>query len=465
MKKILGVGIDLGSKKNVDTVGFNDLFSMSDYDIVIFHPKNITTFYPKDTIYNPYKGKSLLSKNSSVQLRDKFKYLKDEINNFLEIGNSIFVIMPKPEEFYAYPADIKPYTGTEDSEKLNNYSFLPIQCAFNFSKGKTTLPDNQLIKAFHKDFYEDIEYSCAIVIEEKAVRNLLLDRNKSKVVSSVIYKNKGAIVLLPTFQNKSFLFAVEGNSKIATLEEETGKRLLQHIVKLDKEINTRSEITPPPSWIDQESYELKESTRIDKMIQLKNKKIEEIKSEISELEINLKEERALLGLLYETGKSLEKSVIMALHLLGYKAENYDDGVLELDQVILSPENKRYIGECEGKDNKAIHIGKFRQLNDLILEDYEREDVEEMATGILFGNPQRLLDPKTRDVDFTQKCVSGAEREKIALIKTPDLFHVARYVKESDDLEYAKKCRDAINDQLGRVVIFPALPDKNEHGTS
>ncbi|MCD4724968.1 MAG: hypothetical protein K8R63_08995 [Bacteroidales bacterium] len=68
-------------------------------------------------------------------------------------------------------------------------------------------------------------------------------------------------------------------------------------------------------------------------------------------------------MLYETGKPLEQAVIKALKLLGYQAENFDDGILELDQIIISPENIRYIGECEGKDKKDIDVGKFRQLQD------------------------------------------------------------------------------------------------------
>ena len=62
----------------------------------------------------------------------------------------------------------------------------------------------------------------------------------------------------------------------------------------------------------------------------------------------------------------------------FKAENFDDGKLELDQVITSPEGVRFIGECEGKDNKQIDITKFRQLSDSLNEDFERENVNEKA---------------------------------------------------------------------------------------
>lgn len=115
-----------------------------------------------------------------------------------------------------------------------------------------------------------------------------------------------------------------------------------------------------------------------------------------------------MDLLYESGKALENAVIKALKILGYHAENYNDGTLELDQVITSPENERYIGECEGKDNKDIDIGKFRQLQDSLNEDFQRDDVKDKAFGLLFGNPQRLINPTERTLDFTEKCKRGAE---------------------------------------------------------
>ena len=79
---------------------------------------------------------------------------------------------------------------------------------------------------------------------------------------------------------------------------------------------------------------------------------------------------------------------------------------------------------------------------------------------MFGNAERLQEPKNRKLDFTTKCKTGAEREKIALIKTVDLFVVAKYLVEHNDGVYKKACRDAIHQQLGKVVVFPTVPDND-----
>ena len=92
-------------------------------------------------------------------------------------------------------------------------------------------------------------------------------------------------------------------------------------------------------------------------------------------------------------------------------------------------------------------------------DFEREDVEDKAYGILFGNPQRLKAPKERTLDFTKKCKTGAKRERIALIKTSDLFLVTQYLKENRNNKFKKACRDAIYNGLGKIVEFPVIPQK------
>ncbi|MDN5477993.1 MAG: hypothetical protein L0G39_13735, partial [Chryseobacterium sp.] len=170
-------------------------------------------------------------------------------------------------------------------------------------------------------------------------------------------------------------------------------------------------------------------------------------------------EEILLDLIFESGKPLENAVLRALEILGYKAENYDDGVLELDQVIISPENYRYIGECEGKDNKSIDITKFRQLQDSLNEDFQREEIEEKAFGLLFGNPHRNIQIENRGDFFTTKCLKGAEREKIGLVKTIDLFFICKYLSENDDESFKKECRETIHQNLGKIVEFPKIPSK------
>ena len=81
-------------------------------------------------------------------------------------------------------------------------------------------------------------------------------------------------------------------------------------------------------------------------------------------------------------------------------------------------------EEKAQHNKPIAIDKMSQLERNLSEDLVCDDVSDYARGVLFGNAFRLQEPSTREEFFTEKCISAAKRIKEALVRTPDVFHVA-----------------------------------------
>ena len=193
-----------------------------------------------------------------------------------------------------------------------------------------------------------------------------------------------------------------------------------------------------------------------RQIRATSSKIEILQAEQRELEGELKGVGALRRLLYEQGQRLEEAILDALKLFGFEAEPYRDADSEFDAVFTSTEG-RFLGEAEGKDRHAIHINKLRQLTQNLHDDFARDEVNEFAKGVLFGNPYRLRPPNDRPDDFTEKCVSSAEKSGIALVRTADMFEPARYLSENDDPQYARLCREAIHQCEGEVVVFPKPP--------
>lgn len=115
-----------------------------------------------------------------------------------------------------------------------------------------------------------------------------------------------------------------------------------------------------------------------------------------------------------------------------------------------------IGESEGKDSSAIDISKFRQLESNIGEDFEREDIDQPAKGLLFGNGFRLSSPATRAEQFTKKSLTNAGRLGSALIQTTDLYQVAIHLLDyPEDEAFKIACRLAIEETSGGIVIFPS----------
>ncbi len=117
-----------------------------------------------------------------------------------------------------------------------------------------------------------------------------------------------------------------------------------------------------------------------------------------------------------------------------------------------------IGESEGKDTSAIDITKFRQLESNIGEDFERDEIEERAKGLLFGNGFRLTLPSERAPQFTQKSLANAKRLGSALVQTMDLYFVVIYLLDHpEDEAFKLACRTAIEETEGAIVKFPSLP--------
>lgn len=118
---------------------------------------------------------------------------------------------------------------------------------------------------------------------------------------------------------------------------------------------------------------------------------------------------------------------------------------------------RFLGEVEGKENKAINVDKISQLHRNVAEDLSREDVPDPAMPVLLGNAFRRKPLLERGEYFTEKVLKFAGTSGTALVRTPDLFSVARYVRKSRDTEFAEWCRIAIREGAGRQVTFPGVP--------
>ncbi|WP_214212917.1 hypothetical protein [Morganella morganii] len=163
----------------------------------------------------------------------------------------------------------------------------------------------------------------------------------------------------------------------------------------------------------------------------------------------------LRNLLFEKGKPLEYAILDALKIIGFTVSQYKDSESEFDVVFESKEG-RLIGEVEGKDNKAVNIDKLRQLALNIHEDLERECIDKPAKAVLFGNAYRLQPIEERSEPFTTKCISASKINSTALVFTPDLFLIARYLKDNHDSRFGARCRKAILNAIGRVE-FPEVP--------
>ena len=142
-------------------------------------------------------------------------------------------------------------------------------------------------------------------------------------------------------------------------------------------------------------------------------------------------------------------------MLGFEVENFREGDLEIDHVFNGLSGIRLIGEAEGKDKTAVSISKFRQLESNVLEDFDRDEIDEPAKPVLFGNGFRLEAPESRKIQFTDKCLKNAKRSGAALVQTTDLYEAVIYILNNEqDEEFRIECQAAIENADGELVVFP-----------
>jgi hypothetical protein len=477
--RILTVGFELPCD-DFEYVNFESDQSLLDADIVLYRPTRGGYIG-----YDSYGGKPLLSEHASFRVDEKLKHWRSEIMSAVTAGKLVIVYLAKPDEFYRYTGR-KEYSGTGRSRVTTNlvtpastYDAIPILKSVVATSGTAIRPATSLgyLASYWAEFGPQSPYEA--YIEGAFTEVLLQTKSGGRVVGAAVRNGIGTLLFLPPIELNEETFIVsndtEGESddggdahsegKPGDEEEsywsdeaiQFGKRLAKVLAGMASSLSSSSGMTPPPSWAGESKYRLKQEGEVEAAITEVVEQMAQLQARRTQLERELEDAGTLRRLLYETGRPLEVSILEALHLLGFEAEPYSDGDSEFDAVFTGPEG-RFLGEAEGKDNRAINIDKLSQLERNIQEDFARDEVSEYAKGVLFGNGFRLMPPEERRDEFTQKCLTGAKRAGIALVRTRDLFDPARYLKSNSDAEYAALCRRAIFEASGEVVRIPAPPE-------
>lgn len=455
--------------EGVTEIDYRSSQTLLDADIILFTP-TLDDFYTEDNRYfdeSTYKGKRCLSQGDSFAVVEQVRHWKNEIFTAANAGKLVVVYLDKPEECYRYTGD-KKTSGTGKNEKvthivaeISSYDALPIVDSYSLKTGKQMkiAESESVIAPYWNEFSKYSSYHAEIKGEFSDV--LLQTKVGDRVVGAITrYKNGGAILFLPPidFEKSKFIKENDEGDYVWTKARlQAGKKLLAAVISISKAIFTNRLASPPPDWTSGDQYRVPNESHIEGQIIDISNKLTHLEGIKNSLQQDLADAGSLRRLLFEKGTLLEEEILVSLKLMGFKAETYNDGESEFDAVFFAAEG-RFIGEAEGRDNKAIGITKFSQLERNLHEDFNRDEIEEIAKGVLFGNGHRLELPGERADIFTKKCMTAAKRTGIALVQTPDMFEPTRYLlRHPEDRDYAEACRLAIANTNGEIVSFPVPP--------
>lgn len=425
--------------------------SLIDYDIILIDPR----FYFFDRIQFSGGG-SCLSIESGRSARTAIDHWKGEIRKALEDGKTVYFVLNSEQiESVAVSSttprkDERLYQTTE----ICSYDLLPTKLSTRNARGSKCQVQDSRFRALFDTIKDMIEYR--VILDKKPTIPTLSTKDGRSWLGGILkFENlPGHLVLLPYFEIPEFSNPVDDDDASGEEIEGLSHTIVRHLIAIDQVLQSESELTPEPAWLEKSPIPDR-VTAIDKTIATIDSQIEKMRSrreESSEERLEITKYRRLL---YESGRALEEIIEQSLRLLGYQVENLRLGSLEIDHVIISPTGQRMVGEAEGKDNSAVGISKFRQLESNINEDFDRDEIDSPAKGVLFGNGFRLTDPADRPGQFTDKCLTNAARLGTALVETCQLYEVVVRILNLDDPEdYISRCRAAIEGTSGAVVDFP-----------
>jgi|AntRauTorckE6833_2_1112554.scaffolds.fasta_scaffold10405_2 hypothetical protein len=433
-----------------DSLDYHSGASLLDFDITVFNPR-----FPYLSVQSFSSGGHCISIDSSKRTTASMQHWNRELLAALEAGKTVFVLLSELEDESFATGTSSPRKGqtTYHTTNVNNYSAIPVDINVRNAKGKKIIAKQQIFKPLLQVLQDIVEYQ--VVVKNEKISEGFVAKDGSRLGG--IFKLKdipGNLVYLPYF-NLEHMTEETDDEEVWTedaLKKSHG--IVTQLLEIDRVLRAEDDQTPAPDWVEDferpaasDALEAKIGqldTRIEKLEADKSKNL----NELAELERHK-------ILLFGTGPALESAIEEALKLLAYKVEGFREGDLEIDHVIESPDGFRMVGEAEGKDSSAVGISKFRQLESNINEDFERDNVDEPAKGVLFGNSFRLTEPSKREGDFTEKCYKNAARLGTALVKTADLYPVVLYVLNNPKNDsYRAECRDAIGNTKGNLVKFP-----------
>lgn len=469
-RKIISVGVSFPGN-DIEYVAIDSDQSLLDADIILFQPGLPYSY--RGVSESSFQGKPTLGSTGSYQAVEHAAHWKSELKTAIEEGKTVIAFLAQPVSVFVYTGETQ-HSGTGRSRQTSNivrpftsYEALPVQFANVVPRrGQEVKVASDLgaVAAFWREFAPYCPYE--VYIEGPIGKVLLTTKTGNKTVGAIIASGAGHLVLLPpiSFDEEAFTHlepVADGDEgEVEGFWNEEGiafeARLIEALIRLDSDLRSEKSSTPPPAWSAHEQYRLAKenslaleissiTTEIDKLVEGRRRLMEELASE-----------GTLRALLFASGAELEHAILEALKTLGYAAENHKAGESEFDAVFLSPEGDRFLGEAEGKDNKPINIDKLSQLERNIHEDFARDEISEYAHGVLFGNAFRLQEPAVRSEFFTAKCLSAAKRSGIALVRTTDLFDVARAARTTNDHEFVYRCRLALREGAGGIVKFPSV---------
>lgn len=439
-----------------ENVRLTDTRSLSDFDVVLFAPNFALN------ARQLYQGQPSLDLNESAQLHSQQAHWKLELETAAKLNKTILVLMSAPAPYY-YSTGQRRVEGSGKTARAVNlvsqgdsYGMLremPVNPTA--VTGRILRSASPLASRFPKlcKFFQELEHYEAVTTSAQSP--LLVLPDGSGRCAAYLCANYPNVVAVPMILSQEAWVEdkLDKNGVPTRRWTKAANEFARQLADVIEEAHAQVQEgrgEAKPAWVLSGEFksvaERERDSKLDSLV----KRRDRIESDIAACLAAEAEEQRWLDLLYAGGTLLEARVREALGLLGVEATEYHDETHQFD-VVFTIEQTKFIGECEGKDNKSIDISKLSQLERCVAEDVALNDSSEFPVGVLFGNSHRLHPLEDRGAVFTDRVVKAAEQRGVKLVSTVDLFRWTLALRNGDSGTLGAAFRRSLLEPGGGLV--------------
>lgn len=328
--KILAVGV---SKPILySSITFRSPTSFLDYDVVIWNPS---------TLFNEYKDhkEPLLWENPKLADSDKKTFFedierrKDEFNDLLNMRKVIVIFLPSPQECIYWSGSYtdndgnkfedERYGGSKTFYHFNILQSLPLDIETKVSEGNLIESiEKEPYRTYHETTKEIHHYTS--ILKTNIGTPFLFVKGTKKAVASYIHYNNGIILLLPSIK---LTYTQKATN-------EAWKLFINALTALITDIRRNEEDYIIPEWA--KKYLLDGEQSIIQKLSEKEENLNQISSQIAQIQKELAHFEKYKILLSGTGEILEKQVSKVLEEIGFSLVTPD---AFRDDIVLKYEDK------------------------------------------------------------------------------------------------------------------------------
>lgn len=426
--RIISVGQYI-DHKNVTNEPFRSPISFIDFDMLIWNPSHLFNEYETNYRSPKYQGYSNISDDDSSKLTDDILRRKSEIEEMINLGRIVVVILPPPDKCY-YATGREEFSGTGKNrvtqryvDELNLLNSIPIK------ELSTVIAEGENIEfkgsGPFKIYWSKMKnYHYYIAYASKNIgKPFLFIKGTQKLIGAWVPTQRGVFLFIPPIYSQEYFKTKKDYQTVCNI-------FVKSIIDLSKELQKETGDFILPEWSKRFFFPGEDKQRT--FLFQEEAKLQKLITHISSLKEKLANAERYKLLLSGSGRALEVQVETVLKELEFASSKVEAG---RDDLIITYADKVAVVEIKGITKSAAEK-HAAQLEKWVSEYLTDKGIKPKGLLIVNAYCDIPLD-KRSEPSFPSQMISYSVNREHCLLTTIQLlglyFHVKSHPEERDQI--------------------------------